>query len=184
MGKFDLSRLVLSFLKWSLKEPFLWTNLATVLGHTLSRAQWNSSYVFDEASSPNWWALRVIPGSMRALGIIWLTGSLATVILSLEVVHCHTILVFEELHPIPALTVASQRLKGTPAQISGAPSLVVPSSLVCYPVSLPFFEAALSFSETARFWIPFPLCYLQTASKQNTRAIKVSPCLFPSSQGP
>lgn len=132
---------------------------------------------------PNWWARRWF----LALWELWelfglqLSGNCSF----LEVVHRHTILVLRSFTLYLHWLLLSRRLKGNPAQISGAPSLgssFLSGLLPCK--SAFFFEATLSFSETARFRIPSLYCYLQTASKQNTRAIKGFTLFVSLSQGP
>ena len=107
---------------------------------------------------------QVIPGSMRALGIIWLTALWQLFFPGSCSPPPPPHLGLEELHPIPARTVIQ------PCK-----------SAFFFFLSLPFSEAALSFTETARFWIPVPstaICKLHPSRKPGQS--KVSPCLFPS----
>lgn len=128
---------------------------------------------------PNWWALRWF----LALWELWelfglrLSGNCSF----LEVVHCHTILVLRSFTLYLHWLLLSQRLKGTPAQISGAPSLGSSFLSGLLPCKSAFFLKLLcpSVRPLGSGSLPFiAICKLHPSRIPGQS--KVSPSLFPS----
>lgn len=142
--------------------------------------------VFTETSPPWLMGTQVIPGSMRILGIIWLTALG-------QLFFPGSCFFFSPLvSPYTCTDCYSAEYSGEPLhRFLELFLLVVPSAPVCYPASLPFFEAALSslnsnllfpqLHETAGFWVsPSSTVVRKLPPGRKPGQSKVSPCLFPS----